>query len=33
MTDNTLLNILCAIIAGAPMFYMAWWFLQLTKKD
>jgi hypothetical protein len=31
MTGNMTLNIICAIIAGAPMFYIAWWFLQLTK--
>ncbi len=33
MTDNMLLNVVCAFIVGAPMFYIAWWFLQLTKKD
>ena len=33
MTDNLTLNVICAIIAGLPMFYMAWWFLQLAKKD
>ena len=33
MTDSLILNIICAIIAGAPLFYIAWWFLQLTKKD
>jgi hypothetical protein len=33
MTDNTTLNIICAFIVGVPMFYMAWWFLQLGKGD
>jgi len=31
MTNDPFLNYICAIIVGVPMFYMAWWFIQLTK--
>lgn len=33
MTDNMWLNAFCAFIVGAPMFYMAWWFLNLCGKE
>lgn len=32
MTDNMTLNIICAIIVGVPMFYVAWRILNLMEK-
>lgn len=29
MTESLILNIICAIIVGVPMFYIAWRFLKL----
>jgi hypothetical protein len=33
MTDDPILNYICAVIVGVPMFYMAWWFLYRCGKD
>ncbi len=32
MTDNSTLNIICAIIVGLPMFYVAWRILKLIDN-
>lgn len=32
MTDDMTLNIICAIIVGVPMFYVAWRILKLMEK-